>query len=785
MKTKPAFFSLVIIILSVALYFEPHGLMQKQNANKVLAATEAPKFALLVGINTYKDFKETKIRDLKGTNNDVELMKNLLVDVYKFNYLKGSEKSPVKTLLNTQATQAGILAAFKNHLIANAKLYKEQANVSPDKGATIVFFYSGHGSKLPDQNGDESDGIDETIVAQDSDTNGIKDIRDDEFDKFFEELRQYTTNITFIFDSCHSGTITRGGTSKSVRRDFKLANNSRGGGENLNDGMSLSRNDSYVTISGSLPTQESQEDLFTDPDTKKEQWNGALTYSLVHLLRQNPDATYREIMNQVQTKVVDMNRNQTPQAEGDVDRIVFGSALTRGRTPIFIDSAKIVKKTIDEKEVEVNEISLKVGTIVGAGDGAAIAVYGRKGDEKAREQIGSGTITSATAFTSKAEVALFDESLKEIPKDATVFIVSPSFKNGNKRKIALDAVASSNSKSANSSDDIISRIESKLRDDSLLETIQIPNILTTFNSKNTQNDWDVAVVRGTYKDFKYGNKQPDVKDVANRNKGNDRSDSDQCSQKRFEGDKPLEPKDDEAGFFLSNRIGMPLYNLWYSATDENAAQCLADVLEKHARIENLRNLTSDGSTLNSGINVELVRLKSFDVISQNPLQCKSEPVSQIEQEKDQTGIPQFKADDKFYLKITNTSKRDLYVYLYSLSTSGKIGLLYPSEGSAAGEKLLRGKTISTLENLAPGSCGAFYIEPPEISPPGMETLKIIATTQEFPGKMLEQPSIARNSRSGSPLNQLLMQAATGARTGTMKFAVSDWTTKNLNIEIVR
>ena len=771
---------LVFLIICGVLCFAPHSLMQKQGTT-----TEAPKFALLVGINTYKDFKENKIRDLKGTNNDVELMKNLLVDVYKFSYIKTSEKSPVKILLNTQATQAGILAAFKNHLIANAKLYKEQANVSPDKGATIVFFYSGHGSKLADQNGDESDGVDETIVAQDSDTNGIKDIRDDEFDKFFEELRQYTTNITFIFDSCHSGTITRGGTSKSVRRDIKLPNNSRGGDANLNDGMSLSRNDSYVTISGSLPTQESQEDLFVDPDTKKEQWNGALTYSLVHLLRQNPDATYREIMNQVQTKVVDMNRNQTPQAEGDVDRIIFGSALTRGKTPIFIDSAKVVKKTIDEKEVEVKEISLKVGTIVGAGDGAAIAIYGRKGDEKAREQIGSGTITSATAFTSTAEVTLFDENTKEIPKDATIFIVSPSFKSGDKRKVALDIVAGSISKGANSTVETVSRIEDKLKDNSLLETVRVPNILTTFNSKGATNDWDVAVVRGTYKDFKYGNRQPDVKDVADRNKSNGRGDSDPCSQKRFEGDKPTEPKDDEAGFFLSNRSGMPLYNLWYSATDENAAGCLADALEKHARIENLRNLTSGGSGLNEGINVELVRLKSFDLVSRNPLQCKSEPVSQTEQEQDREGIPQFKADDKFYLKITNTSKRDLYVYLYTLTTSGKIGLLYPSEGAAAGEKLLRGKTISTLENLAPGSCGAFFIEPPEQSPPGMETLKIIATTQEFPGKMLEQPSIARNSRSGSPLNQLLMQAATGARTGTMKFAVSDWTTKNLNIEIVR
>ena len=776
MKTKITFGSLVILIICAGLYFAPRGLMQKQDAT-----TEAPKFALLIGINEYKAYKTNKIRDLKGTNNDVELMKNLLVDVYKFGYVKNSDKSPIKTLLNIQATQAGILAAFKNHLIANAKLYKEQANVSPDKGATVVFFYSGHGSKLADQNGDESDGIDETIVAQDSNDLGIKDIRDDEFDKFFEELRQYTTNITFIFDSCHSGTVTRGGTSKSVRREFNLPNGSRGGDANLKDGMSLSRNESYVTISGSLPSQESQEDIFIDPDTQQEQWNGALTYSLVHLLRQNPDATYREMMNQVQTKVVDMQKNQTPQAEGDVDRVVFGSALTRGKTPIFIDSSKVVKKTIDGKEIEVFEINMKVGTIVGAGDGAAIALFGRNANDKARTQIGSGTITSATEFSSKAEVSLFDE-LKEIPKDATVLLVSPSFKNGNKRKVALDVVAENSSKSGL---EIMSNIESKLKDNSMLETFRLPNVLATFNNKGANDDWDVAVVRGSYRDFKYGNKQPDVKDVANRNKSAGRGNDDPCSQKRFEGDNPTEPKDDEEGFFLSNRSGMPLYNLWYSHADENAAGCLADALEKHARLENLRNLTSGGSSLNDGINVELVRLKSFGLVSQKPLQCKSEPVSQIEQEKDQSGTPQFKADDKFYLQITNTSKNDLFVYLYSLSTSGKIGLLYPSEGAAAGEKLLRGKTISTLEKLAPGSCGAFYIEPPEQSPPGMETLKIIATTQEFPGKMLEQPSIAKNSRSGSPLNQLLMQAATGTRTGTMKFAVSDWTTKNINIEIIR
>lgn len=776
MRTKTTLTSLIILMICGVLYFAPHGSMQKQKMLKPTALADVSKFALLIGINRYKEFKpETrKIRDLQGTNNDVELMKNLLVKEYSF--------GNVKTLLNEQATQKGILDGFRSQLIENAKNYQTRNKVEAKDGATVVFYYSGHGSQLRDDNGDETDGIDETLVAHDSDSEGIKDIRDDEFDKFFNELRQYTTNITFIFDSCHSGTVTRGGNSRSVRRDLKLTNNSRGDG-GINDGIDMKRNESYVAISGSLPSQLSQENEFTNPETSKTQWDGDLTYSLVNHLRQNPDATYREIMTQVQNQVVAYGRNQTPQFEGDVDRAFFGSSATRGRIPILLDGEpKIVKKTVDGQEISVNVIKLKVGTIVGAGDGAAIAVYWRNPKDNVKKQIGSGVIVAAEEFSSTAEVDLLNKEMKEVPSDATVLLISPSFSKGDKRVVALDFPAS-NSKGSDTSLETMNGIESKLEGNAMVKTVRQPNLLASFNQNNSKgvsaDDWKVAIVRGTYKDFKFGNEQPDIKEIENGSKG----ESAPCSQKRYVDGK--EPLDTEQGFFISDRIGKPLYNLWYSATDNNAAECLADAVEKYARIENLRNLTSGGSDLNDGLKVELVRLKSFTLESRRPPKCSSEPVSEEEFLKDQTSTPQLKAGDNFYLNITNNTQKNLFLYIYSLATNGEIQLLYQPEESTEDKNLLRGKTFNTLEKLNPGSCGAFFIEPLEKSPPGIETLKIIAVTEKFPGKLLEQPSIAKNSRSGSPLNHLLMQAATGTRTGKRDFKVSDWATKNFSFEIVR
>ncbi len=784
----------LILMFGGATYFAPHGHLQTRTATKA----EAPKFALLVGINHYKKFKDinVNVRDLRGTHNDVGLMKSLLAD-YGFKeeaagaandkYPCGQQTaaSNVKTLCSEQATRDGILQGFRKQLIENAKNYFTANKLTAgerDQGANVVFYYSGHGSKLPDLNGDESDGFDETIVAQDSDRNGVKDIIDDEFGEFYKELSQYTTNITFMFDSCHSGSITRDGNShnKSVERDIKVKNNSRGGNPTLNDGFGVGASSDYVTISGSLPTQESQEDVFTDATTKQEQWDGALTYNFVNLLRQNPGLTYREIINLMRPAVSKFN--QTPQVEGDIDRQVFGAGSTRGSVKLaMVGAPQKVKKTFENQEVEVNQINLAVGAIVGAGKGAAIAVFATQAGDKTRRQIGSGIVTAAGDFTSTAEVTLADANAKEIPADATVNIVSPSFNKDDKQIVALDVPAGG--KGANEPK-TLSDIEEKLKDSALLKIVRTPNLLGSISrSANSTNstekpiDWNVAVARGSYRDFKFGNAQPDFSKITKSGGKGEANDS--CRQTKFVGGKAVEPTDAEQGFFLINKTDkMPLYNLWFSADNANAGKCLADALEKHARIENLRNLTSGGSNLNDDVKVELVRLDSIANINRELTKCNAEKNSlAVKTENDEK--KQFKPGDLYYLKITNASERDLYLYIYSLTTSGAIKVLYPIEGSAASEKLPAGRTICTIQKEI-----LLKIDDLDVSPAGVETLKVIATKQEFPASLLSQGSITGGRGAGSPLEQLLRQASTGKRSGAVSFAVSDWATKNINLEIV-
>jgi hypothetical protein len=127
------------------------------------------------------------------------LQRHLLI--YRF----GFNPKDIHTLTDEQATRQGILEAFEEHLIRQAK-----------PGDVVVFHYSGHGSYVSDPDGDNPDKLNSTFVPIDAflpsgfpNTGGVvQDIMGHTLFLLMSAVQ--SENITAVLDSCFSGGGTRG-----------------------------------------------------------------------------------------------------------------------------------------------------------------------------------------------------------------------------------------------------------------------------------------------------------------------------------------------------------------------------------------------------------------------------------------------------------------------------------------------------------------------------------------------------------------------------------------------
>jgi hypothetical protein len=258
---------------------------------------DAAKYALLVGIDAYP-----APNTLNGCVNDVNRIRSLLVEHFGF------PQENIKTVLDSAATLKGIEAAFRTHLIQQAQ-----------PGDIVVFYYSGHGTSTPDRNGDEADGVDETLCPVEID--GTKPetwLTDDILGSWLRQLR--TEKVTVILDACHSGTGTRADDSdlvlKTIDLGFKFPNRDPKKENVLDPGMK------HVLIAANAPDQSSY--------MSRQQAGSVLTIFLAEALAQaSKDLTFERLMEQVVPKVQQYVRNnfpsesQTPQLEGNYAQPVF------------------------------------------------------------------------------------------------------------------------------------------------------------------------------------------------------------------------------------------------------------------------------------------------------------------------------------------------------------------------------------------------------------------------------------------------------------------------------
>ena len=338
------------------------------------AADQPTKRALLIGID---DYKADHISDLRGCVNDVMLMREILIG--KFDVPPDN----IMVLSNGQATRARIINAVRTHLINKA-----QAN------DIIILHFSGHGSQMGDASKDEIDGWDETLVPHDSRTADVYDISDDEINGLLKQLTEKTKNVTFIFDSCHSGDAARAGNAvRMIEADDRpppppadFAISSRGA---EGDSDIRLEGSNYVLISGCLAKELSNETTFNG------QRHGALTWYLGEALKAaGDDTTYRGVMDEVKMEVNARFPSQHPQLEGPgTDLEVFGTDRINAQAYVLV-------KPIGGQMVEVDG-----GAVYGLSKDTVLKVYAPKtANFKNASPVATIKVTKAEDFNAEATI---------------------------------------------------------------------------------------------------------------------------------------------------------------------------------------------------------------------------------------------------------------------------------------------------------------------------------------------------------------------------------------------
>ena len=165
----------------------------------------ATGYALIVGASKYTSLDERM--QLEGPKYDAEMVSA---------YLK-QKKTSLFPVANVKVLADGVAGA---HSPTKAAIEEAMASIAQkvSVGDFVYLHFSGHGSRQPAKVGDltETDGLDEMFLPSDigawDDTVGaVKNaLIDDEIGTLIGGIRNKGAFVWVVFDSCHSGTVTRG-----------------------------------------------------------------------------------------------------------------------------------------------------------------------------------------------------------------------------------------------------------------------------------------------------------------------------------------------------------------------------------------------------------------------------------------------------------------------------------------------------------------------------------------------------------------------------------------------
>lgn len=733
---------------------------------------EPEKFLFQVSINKYRD----GIPQLSGAVNDALELRRVLQE--KFGFINDEQHMPAP-LIDDAATHDAIRDGFKKYLIENAKRVKERGGAE----AIVVFHFSGHGSQIKDEDREEEDGWDETLVPIDGRnyvTYESNEILDDELAQWFEGLSKYTKNITFILDSCHSETGTRApGTTRDIPRDSRFKskyarpasspNKSVGHHLMLQKPKDLETVDilppgqNFVTIAACLADQKAHEiDYTTDAGDKRPV--GALTFYLTRALRDaQPDTSYRELMEKVSALVSTNSgtEGQLPQVEGDARRFIFDGQF-KGEAP----SIEIVKDSIKGRTLEI-----KAGAAHALQPGTLVAIYQTVAKMYGEDnKITTGIVKEVKAITATVELA--EEKL--IPPNARAVIVSPNFGLERMRVSLGIGARAATTNPAGPDDPVLRLIATRIKDPAMTlnNLVQIVDADSAPVAGRTTNPpYDVAVKRELFGEaFSY------AFDEIKRNGG-----SPDDIRRYLSLVDPSDPKKvfpvpqiSQEGYYLADPRGNPLLGYFepikqqsgQAIDPEIVANAISVALKFYARQRNLIVLRNAASSFKDSVKLTVWREPNAKISASG-----AEPMTEFDQSS-----YVLKQGEAFKFRLENKTARDLCVTLVGIGTSGKIALFFPRDGPSVLLKPGIPVEVKPRRSDWKGWCAS--------GPAGVDVYKLIITNAKADFSFLQQlgVSIVTRRSDQTPIEWLLSQAD-GRTRGDGAHKVDDWITMQINVSI--
>ena len=276
-------------------------------------------WALIVGISDYQNFGDEIGGDLPGAVNDANAFRDVAVARL------GVPMENVRMILDGEATRANIEAAVTEWL---------PSVVGPDD--LVWIFFAGHGSQVWDEDGDEEDGLEETICPTDV-TRGSPemDIVDDEVQVWLQGIP--AAEVVVLWDKCHAESSTRAVTPfarpraldrvaqedlpRPSRTGLRESRASRGLGDRIatrpTEEWRGQRVPNIVEIAASQADQVAVDAAFEAADGET-RFGGAFTTNFVRNAWQAPsDATLEDLFERTRNDLRAQRFQQQPSLTGE------------------------------------------------------------------------------------------------------------------------------------------------------------------------------------------------------------------------------------------------------------------------------------------------------------------------------------------------------------------------------------------------------------------------------------------------------------------------------------